>query len=63
VLRATDLGYLHVHPMESATAGPDVKFMAEVPTPGRYRLYLDFQHGGKVHTAQFTVDVHEESHR
>lgn len=63
VLRATDLGYLHVHPMDSATAGPAVEFMAEVPTPGRYRLYLDFRHGGSVHTAQFTVDVPEESHR
>lgn len=63
VLRATDLGYLHVHPLESATAGPDVKFAAEVPTPGRYRLYLDFKRGGEVHTAQFTVDVHEEAHR
>jgi hypothetical protein len=63
VLRATDLGYLHVHPMESATAGPEVKFMAEVPTPGRYRLYLDFKHNGEVRTAQFTVDSTEEAHR
>ena len=63
VLRATDLGYLHVHPQESTTAGPDVRFMTEVPTPGRYRLYLDFQHHGTVHTAQFTVDVDEEAHR
>ncbi|TDQ00944.1 hypothetical protein [Labedaea rhizosphaerae] len=63
VLRATDLGYLHVHPQESTTAGPEVKFMTEVPTPGRYRLYLDFQHHGTVHTAQFTVDSSEEAHR
>lgn len=63
VLRATDLGYLHVHPQESTTAGPDVKFMTEVPTPGRYRLYLDFRHNGTVHTAQFTVDTSEGAHR
>ncbi len=36
-------------------AGPAMAFVAEVPTPGTYRLYLDFQHGGVVRTAEFTV--------
>jgi len=54
-LRATDLGYLHVHPLENT--GPQIRFAVEVPTTGRYRLYLDFQHNGKVRTAQFTVDT------
>jgi hypothetical protein len=66
-LRATDLGYLHVHPLgepgDGATAaGPQVRFAVEVPTTGRYRLFLDFQHAGKVRTAEFTVDTHEETH-
>jgi hypothetical protein len=26
-----------------------------VPSAGAYRLYLDFQHGGKVRTAEFTA--------
>jgi len=26
-----------------------------VPSPGRYRLFLDFSHGGVVRTAEFTV--------
>jgi hypothetical protein len=56
-LRAGDLGYLHVHPQESATAGPEVTFDVEVPTAGAYRLFLDFQHGGVVRTAQFTVSA------
>jgi hypothetical protein len=59
-LRATDLGYLHVHPLgtpdNGSTAGPQVRFAVEVPTTGRYRLFLDFQHEGKVRTAEFTVD-------
>ena len=30
-------------------------FFAEVPSPGRYHLYLDFKHEGVVRTAAFTV--------
>jgi hypothetical protein len=54
-LRSADLAYLHVHPMDAPGAGPEVKFMVEVPTSGRYRLFLDFQHGGEVRTAEFTL--------
>ena len=35
-------------------------FYAEVPSAGRYRLFLDFRHDGQVHTAEFTVDTHED---
>ena len=54
-LRDGDLAYLHVHPHESATPGPDIRFTAEVPSAGRYRLFLDFRHGGQVRTATFDV--------
>ncbi|WP_120727906.1 hypothetical protein [Streptomyces hundungensis] len=53
-LRAGDLAYLHVHPNEGGP-GPVVSFGATVPSAGTYRLFLDFQHGGKVRTAGFTV--------
>ncbi|GAB2766199.1 hypothetical protein [Amycolatopsis magusensis] len=56
-LRGGDLAYLHVHPDESATAGPTIDFHTEVPSPGTYRLFLDFQHGGEVRTAEFTVEA------
>jgi len=59
-LRAGDLGYLHVHPdgePGEVPAGPDVVFHAEVPSTGSYRLFLDFRHGGSVHSAPFTVHV------
>ncbi len=61
-LRVGDLAYLHVHP-EGAPGdgrtrpGPDVTFSAQVPTIGTYRLFLDFSHGGRVHTAAFTVEA------
>ncbi|MGH3898156.1 MAG: hypothetical protein ACRDTA_07855 [Pseudonocardiaceae bacterium] len=59
-LREGDLGYLHVHPEGSPSdgrtpAGPAIEFVAEVPSAGNYRLFLDFQHGGMVRTAEFTV--------
>ncbi len=55
VIRVGDLGYLHVHPLDGADGA--VRFAAEFPTPGAYRLFFDFANGGGVHTASFTVDV------
>ncbi|MEV0234623.1 hypothetical protein [Nonomuraea sp. NPDC050786] len=59
-LRAGDLAYLHVHPDGEpgdgkTAAGPEITFYAEVPSGGGYRLFLDFQHDGKVRTADFTA--------
>jgi len=54
-LRAGDLAYLHVHPQESDTAGAEIAFDVEVPAPGSYRLFLDFQHDGVVRTASLTA--------
>ncbi len=59
-LREGDLAYLHVHPDGEpgdgrTEAGPQISFYAEVPSAGTYRLYLDFQHAGTVHTAEFTT--------
>ena len=54
-LRDGDLAYLHVHPEASTSAGPRIVFYADVPSDGNYALFLDFQHGGTVHTAQFTA--------
>jgi len=51
-LRQGDLAFLHVHPDESS-----LKFMATFPTAGRYRLFLQFQTGGRVHTVAFTQEV------
>ncbi len=55
-LRDGDLAYLHVHAEEDRLA-----FEADFPTPGAYRLFLQFRHDGHVRTAAFTVDVPEES--
>lgn len=56
MLRKPDGEYLHVHP-EDGPAGPEIGFAASVPTAARYHLYLDFKHGGTVHTAMFVLDA------
>ncbi|MGH3940220.1 MAG: hypothetical protein ACRDTG_16625 [Pseudonocardiaceae bacterium] len=55
MLREGDMGYLEVNPIPSPRSGPTIAFDAGVPTPGFYRLFLDFQHVGEVRTAEFTV--------
>jgi len=56
-LREGDLAFLHVHPEEEHGAADEIVFEADFPTPGRYRLYLQFRHDGVVRTAEFTVAV------
>jgi hypothetical protein len=53
-LREGDLAFLHVHPDESERT---VGFEATFPTTGRYRLFLQFQHQGRVQTVAFTREV------
>jgi hypothetical protein len=56
VLREGDLGYVHVHPEERLLGGA-VKFWLTAASPGRYRMFFDFQVGGRVHSAEFTLVV------
>jgi hypothetical protein len=51
-LREGDLAFLHVHPDASS-----LRFEAAFPNAGRYRLFLQFKVGGRVHTAPFTLAV------
>ena len=58
-LREGDLAFLHVHPEDDPaawTAGR-VSFQTTFPTAGRYRLFLQTQVAGAVHTAAFTQEV------
>jgi hypothetical protein len=59
VLRDGDLAYLHVHPDGepgdgTTRPGPAIRFFTTTPSPGTYRLFLDFRHEGVVRTAEFT---------
>jgi hypothetical protein len=54
-LREGDLAYLHVHPMGGVSSR--IAFHAAFPSASRYRLFLQFAHEGRVHTAAFTLEV------
>ena len=53
-LREGDLAFLHVHPTDDHDG---IAFEATFPTEGRYRLFLQFQHEGRVQTVAFTQEV------
>jgi hypothetical protein len=55
-LREGDLAFLHVHPEESREPGR-IRFGAELPSAGRYRLFLQFRHDGAVRTVAHTLEV------
>ena len=54
-LREGDLAYLHVHPLEAKSG--EISFAATFPTPGNYRLFMQFKVEGLVQTAALTVNV------
>ncbi|MEV4823375.1 copper resistance protein CopC [Micromonospora sp. NPDC049274] len=56
VVREGDLGYVHVHPEQELVDGT-VAFWLTVPSSGRYRAFFDFQVDGKVHTAEYTINL------
>jgi hypothetical protein len=47
---------IHGHPTEDGH-GPAVSFAPLVPRAGRYKVWIQFQRGGKVSTASFIIDV------
>jgi len=53
-LREGDLAFQHVHPKDRATEGREISFDVALPGTARHRLFLQFKHDGKVHTAAFT---------
>ncbi|MGW4822708.1 hypothetical protein ACWEP4_27875 [Streptomyces sp. NPDC004227] len=55
-----DATFAHLHPTTEVTGdhgGPDLNFHAELPTSGNWRLFLQFQTGGTLHTAALTLPV------
>lgn len=56
---AGDQAFAHLHPEARAeaggTGGPALAFHAELPASGDWRLFLQFQTGGQLHTAALTL--------
>jgi hypothetical protein len=56
-LREGDLAFQHVHPLDDATVGRAIRFDVALARAGRYRLFLQFKHEGRVRTVAFTERV------
>jgi hypothetical protein len=57
-LHEGDLASAHLHPQGAVNGdrgGPTLSFAADLPTAGNWRLFLQFQTGGVVHTAAVTL--------
>ncbi|MFF1908677.1 hypothetical protein [Kitasatospora sp. NPDC058218] len=58
---AGDQAFAHLHPQARAeagsTGGPTLSFHAELPAAGQWRLFLQFQTGGTLHTVALTLPV------
>jgi hypothetical protein len=63
IIDADGREFLHVHPAEEVhdgvnwRGGPSVSFLANFPKPGLYRAWGQFQHKGRLLTADFTFEV------
>ena len=49
--------YLHVHPNDQPDKGPSIGFNTNFEKPGLYRVFLQFNHAGTIHTGNFTINV------
>jgi hypothetical protein len=55
-----DLAFAHLHPQGSVNGdhgGPTLTFEAMLPKAGNWRLFVQFQTGGTLHTAAITLTV------
>ncbi|MDZ5610196.1 hypothetical protein U2I54_24990, partial [Bacillus pseudomycoides] len=49
--------YLHVHPADTKTMGPEAMFHTEFPTSGTYKIWGQFQHNGKVFAVPYVITI------
>jgi hypothetical protein len=57
-VHAGDLAFAHLHPEGTVSGdhgGPTLTVHARLPEPGNYRMFIQFQTDGTLHTAALTV--------
>jgi len=57
ILSADAERYLHVHPIDERSTGPEAAFATSFPEPGIYKIWGQFQHQGEVITVSYVVEV------
>jgi hypothetical protein len=59
-IEAGTLAFTHIHPQNPVNGdhgGPELRVEAAFPAPGDWRLFIQFQTAGTLHTAEMTVHV------
>jgi hypothetical protein len=59
-IHAGDLAFAHLHPngsVSGAHGGPTLTVNADLPTAGTYRMFVQFQTSGALHTAALTISA------
>jgi len=59
-IHAGDLAFAHLHPNGTASGahgGPTLTVNADLPAAGTYRMFVQFQTGGVLHTAALTISA------
>ncbi len=61
ILEEETLEYIHTHALEEpgAVQNGTINFHVQFPSAGSYAVFTQFQHGGKVVTADFVISVSE----
>lgn len=49
--------FLHVHPADEKTKGPDVEYMTSFPQSGLYKIWGQFKYKQKLYTVPFVIEV------
>ena len=49
--------FLHVHPVDENTKGPNVEYMTSFPQSGLYKIWGQFKYKQKLYTVPFVIEV------
>ena len=60
ILKEGTLDFIHTHALEN-TGKDAVEFVTAFPTAGRYKIFTQFQHEGKVMTTDYVIEVQDAS--
>ena len=59
ILKEGTLDYIHTHALANTSSSQNgtIKFHVEFPSAGKYKVFMQFQHQGKILTSSFVVSV------
>lgn len=49
--------FLHVHPTDESTTGPNISYMTSFPVPGIYKVWGQFKYNDELYIVPFLIHV------